>query len=156
MSSTSRLTGGGGYPLSVSAIDRAEVGAGGGSIAWIDTDDLLKVGPHSAGADPGPACYGLGGELATVTDANVVLGRLNSEALLDGRMPIDCDLSNKAIAELANRLDLDVTETARGIIRVCCATIVKAIRRISIERGSGIGNVSYTHLRAKATLRYLV
>jgi N-methylhydantoinase A len=124
-----------GFPLRLPALDVSAVGAGGGSIAWIDTDDLLKVGPHSAGADPGPACYGLGAELATVTDANVVLGRLNSEALLDGRMPIDCDLSSKAIAELANRLDLDVTETARGIVRVCCATIVKAIRRISIERG---------------------
>ena len=131
-----------GFPLRLPALDVSAVGAGGGSIAWIDTDALLKVGPMSAGADPGPACYGLGGEAATVTDANVVLGRLNAEALLDGRMPIDRGLSKKAIEGLARRLGLDVTETARGIVLVCCATIVKAIRRISVERGHDPGEFS--------------
>ena len=129
-----------GFPLRLPALDVNTVGAGGGSIAWIDTDELLKVGPHSAGADPGPACYGRGGEDATLTDANVVLGHLNADALLDGRMPIDRRLSEKAIEGLARRLGLDFTETALGIVRVGCATVVKAIRRVSIERGHNPGD----------------
>lgn len=124
-----------GFPLRLPALDVNAVGAGGGSIAWIDRDGLLKVGPHSAGASPGPACYGLGGEDATVTDANVVLGRLNGDALLDGRMPIRRGLADRVIATLAGKLGLDPLETALGIVRVACATIVKAIRTISVERG---------------------
>ncbi|MSP67952.1 MAG: hydantoinase/oxoprolinase family protein [Alphaproteobacteria bacterium] len=124
-----------GLPLRLPAIDVVAVGAGGGSIAWIDTDDLLKVGPLSAGAVPGPACYGLGGRAATVTDANVVLGRLNGEQLLDGRMAIRRDLAEAAVATLAERLGLTVVETALGIVRVSAATVVKAIRRVSVERG---------------------
>ena len=124
-----------GFPLRLPAIDVNAVGAGGGSIAWIDSDELLKVGPLSAGADPGPACYGLGSGEATVTDANVVLGRLNGEALLDGRMPIGRDLAVEAIQRLSRSLGLDLTETALGIVRVSAATVVKAIRAISVERG---------------------
>jgi N-methylhydantoinase A len=124
-----------GFPLRVPALDVNVVGAGGGSVAWIDVDGLLKVGPHSAGAEPGPACYDLGGEAATVTDANVVLGRLNGEALLDGRMPIDKSLAEESIAKLASNLGLSPYETAAGIIRVACANIVKTIRTISVERG---------------------
>ena len=124
-----------GFPLRLPALDVNAVGAGGGSIAWIDRDGLLKVGPHSAGATPGPACYAAGGVEATVTDANVVLGRLNDVALLDGRMPIDRTLACAAVERLASELDLDLEETARGIIRVACATMVKAIRSISVERG---------------------
>jgi N-methylhydantoinase A len=124
-----------GFPLRLPALDVNAVGAGGGSIAWIDIDGLLKVGPKSAGAHPGPACYGLGGEEATLTDANVLLGRLNGEALLDGRMPIRRDLAEKAVERLAQRLGLDTHETALGIIRVASATVVKAIRPISVERG---------------------
>ena len=124
-----------GFPLRLPALDVNAVGAGGGSIAWIDQDGLLKVGPRSAGAAPGPACYGAGGTEATVTDANVVLGRLNDLALLDGRMPIDRSLALRAVEHLARALGLDVQETALGIIRVACATMVKAIRSISVERG---------------------
>jgi len=124
-----------GFPIRLPALDVSAVGAGGGSIAWIDTDELLKVGPQSAGADPGPACYGLGAQDATVTDANVLLGRLNDTALLDGRMPIRRDLAEAAVAKLADRLGLDLMETALGIVRVASATVVKAIRRISVERG---------------------
>ena len=124
-----------GFPLRLPALDVNAVGAGGGSIAWIDRDGLLKVGPRSAGAVPGPACYAAGGTDATVTDANVVLGRLNDSALLDGRMPIDRSLARRAVGDLATRLGLDVEETALGIIRVACATMVKAIRSISVERG---------------------
>ncbi len=124
-----------GFPMRMPTLDVNSVGAGGGSIAWIDRDDLMKVGPQSAGAHPGPACYDLGGEAATVTDANVLLGRLNPAALLDGRMKISADLAQRAIGRLATAIDLDVTETALGIVRVACANIVKAIRTISVERG---------------------
>ncbi len=124
-----------GYPLRLPTLDVNAVGAGGGSIAWIDSDGLLKVGPESAGADPGPACYDQGGEAATVTDANVMLGRLPSTALLDGRMAIQRDKAEAAVAALARTLGMEVMETARGIIQVASAVIVKAIRTISIERG---------------------
>ena len=124
-----------GFPLRLPALDVNAVGAGGGSVAWIDRDGLLKVGPRSAGAVPGPACYAAGGTEATVTDANVVLGRLNDTALLDGQMPIDRSLARGAVAGLATELGLDVEETALGVIRVACATMVKAIRSISVERG---------------------
>ena len=124
-----------GFPLRLPALDVNAVGAGGGSIAWIDLDGLLKVGPHSAGAKPGPACYGFGGADPTLTDANVVLGRLSRESLLDGRMPIKPDLAYAAISAIAGRIGLDPTETALGIVRVACSTIVKAIRSVSLERG---------------------
>lgn len=129
-----------GFPLRLPTLDVNAVGAGGGSIAWIDRDGLLKVGPHSAGARPGPACYDLGGEEATVTDANVLLGRLPGDALLDGRMPIRPELAERAIANLAGRLGLDLVETAVGIVQIACATIVKAIRSISVERGYDPGD----------------
>ncbi len=124
-----------GFPLRMPALDVNAVGAGGGSIAWIGRDGLLKVGPKSAGAVPGPACYGEGGKEATVTDANVVTGRLNGEALLDGSMVIDKRLAEQAVATLAHKLGLDADETGLGIIRIVAATMVKAIRSISIERG---------------------
>lgn len=124
-----------GFPVRIPAMDVNAVGAGGGSIAWIDRAGLMKVGPQSAGAVPGPACYALGGTDATVTDANVYLGRLNGEALLGGRMPIRRDLSHACIETLAGRLDVDADETAIGIIKVACARMVKAIRSISVERG---------------------
>ena len=124
-----------GFPLRVPALDVNAIGAGGGSIAWIDVDGLLKVGPQSAGAAPGPACYDQGGKEATVTDANVLIGRLNGDALLDGRMPINARLAEQSVADLAARLGLDLYETALGIIRIACANIVRAIRTISLERG---------------------
>ena len=124
-----------GFPLRIPLIDVNAVGAGGGSIAWIDRDGLMKVGPRSAGAHPGPACYGFGGEAATLTDANVCLGRLNPVALLDGRMLIRADLARTAVAKLAEQIQLDVIETARGIVRVAAANIVRAIRTVSVERG---------------------
>ncbi|MFK7963414.1 MAG: hydantoinase/oxoprolinase family protein [Burkholderiaceae bacterium] len=124
-----------GFPIRLPSLDVNAVGAGGGSIAWIDRDGLLKVGPQSAGASPGPACYDQGGEQATVTDANVFLGRLNGHALLDGRMPIRQDLSSAAIATLANDLSVTQEQAALGVIQVACATMVKAIRAVSAERG---------------------
>ena len=128
-----------GFPLRLPALDVNSVGSGGGSIAWIDRDGLLKVGPRSAGAVPGPACYDQGGQDTTVTDANVLLGRLSAEALLDGRMPIRRDLAEAAVNKLARRIHLEPVDTALGITRLACATMVKAIRSISIERGHDPG-----------------
>jgi N-methylhydantoinase A len=125
----------GGFPVRMPALDVTAVGAGGGTVAWIDTDGLLKVGPKSAGANPGPACYDLGGTAATTTDANVLLGRLNNEALLDGRMPIKPELAREAVARLAGQLGLETLETALGILKLAGGTIVKALRKVSIERG---------------------
>ncbi len=124
-----------GYPLKTPALDIHTVGAGGGSIAYIDRGGLLKVGPRSAGAVPGPVCYGLGNEEPTVTDANVVLQTLNPTHLLGGRMPIDRARAEKAIARLAGRLGLDVMAAAQGIISVVTANMARAIRVISVQRG---------------------
>lgn len=124
-----------GYPLKTPALDIHTVGAGGGSIAYIDSGGLLKVGPRSAGAAPGPVCYGLGNEEPTVTDANVVLQTLNPTHLLGGRMAIDRDRAEAAIGRLADRLGLDVMTTAQGIVSVVTANMAKAIRVISVQRG---------------------
>ena len=124
-----------GFPLRLPALDVNAVGAGGGSIAWIDRDGLLKVGPESAGAVPGPACYNKGGVAATVTDANVILGRLPDTSLLDGRMDIRRDLAEGAIDKLAEKLSMSREDTALGIVQVASSVIVKAIRAISVERG---------------------
>ncbi|WP_305972435.1 MULTISPECIES: hydantoinase/oxoprolinase family protein [unclassified Mameliella] len=123
------------YPLKTPMLDIHTVGAGGGSIARVDSGGLLKVGPRSAGAHPGPACYGLGTEDPTVTDANVVLQTQNPKALLNGQMPIDRDLSLAAMQRLADRLDLGVMETADGILDIVTANTAKAIRLISVQRG---------------------
>ncbi len=124
-----------GRPLSLPALDIHTVGAGGGSIAYIDAGGLLKVGPRSAGADPGPVCYGRGNDEPAVTDANVVLQTLNPRHLLGGRMPIRQDLAKEAIARLAGRLGLGVMETAQGIVSVVTANMARAIRVISVQRG---------------------
>jgi N-methylhydantoinase A len=125
-----------GYPVMLPVVDIIEVGAGGGSIAWIDEVGALKVGPRSAGASPGPACYGTGGEDPTVTDANVVLGRINPAAFLDGEMQLDVAASRAAMErKLCGALGRDVVEVALGIIRIAVAHMTLAVRGISIERG---------------------
>ncbi len=124
-----------GYPARVPSVDINAVGAGGGSIAWFDRDGLLKVGPHSAGAEPGPACYGRGGTQATVTDANLVLGRLSPRGLLGGDMALDETLARSAIQPLADRLGFTVERTAHGILGIVVANMVRAIRAVSVERG---------------------
>ena len=124
-----------GYPIKAPMLDIHTVGAGGGSIAFIDSGGLLKVGPRSAGADPGPVCYGRGNQEPTVTDANVVLGTLDPDYLLGGRMPIRRDLAHDAIARLAAPLGLDVMAAAQGIVAVVTANMVRAIRVISVQRG---------------------
>ena len=124
-----------GYPLKVPMLDIHTVGAGGGSIAYVDNGGLLKVGPRSAGANPGPACYCLGNTEPTVTDANVVLQTQNPEYLLNGRMKIDRELSVAAVKTLADKLGLGVLEAANGILEIVIANMAKAIRVISVQRG---------------------
>ncbi len=124
-----------GYPIKTPMLDIHTVGAGGGSIAFIDSGGLLKVGPRSAGAAPGPACYGRGNTEPTVTDANVVLGTLNPDYLLGGRMPVRRDLAREAIGRLADRLGIDAMATAQGIVSVVTANMARAIRVISVQRG---------------------
>ena len=124
-----------GYPIKAPMIDIHTVGAGGGSIAAVDSGGFLKVGPRSAGAAPGPICYGLGAEAPTVTDANVAMQILNPTELLGGRMPIDRDSAVSAIEALGGRLGLSMLETAAGIIRVVTANMARAIRLISVQRG---------------------
>ncbi len=124
-----------GFPIRLPMVDIHTVGAGGGSIAWFDRDGLLKVGPLSAGADPGPACYGKGGKSATVTDANLVLGRLSAKGLIGGRIPLDSDAARAAIMPIAERFGFSLERTALGIVEIVAANMVRAIRTVSIERG---------------------
>jgi N-methylhydantoinase A len=125
-----------GEPIRIPVIDLAEVGAGGGSIAWVDRGGLLQVGPHSAGANPGPACYGLGGEDPTVTDANVVLGYLGADNALGGRLSIDASKSHQAVASaVAEPLGLSVTDAARAIYDLVNAKMGSAVRMVTIRRG---------------------
>ena len=135
MSQGSRLYKGGGFVLRVPAIDIAEVGAGGGSIVSVDGAGALHVGPHSAGAVPGPVCYGLGGKAVTLTDANVCLGYLHQERLPSG-LRLDADASRRAFAEqVAARLDIGLLEAAHGVYLLGCAGMARAVRAVTIERG---------------------
>ncbi len=123
-------------PLSLPMLDIRTIGAGGGSIAWIDAGGGLKVGPQSAGADPGPACYGQGGGRPTVTDANVVLGRIGPRSLLGGALEIDRDLAADAIEqEICAPLGIELLHAAAGIVRICVANMAKEIRALTAERG---------------------
>jgi N-methylhydantoinase A len=124
----------GGYPVSVPMIEIHTVGAGGGSIARVDAGGALVVGPQSAGADPGPACYGEGDRI-TVTDANLTLGRLRSDGFLGGRMTLDQERSQSLMGDLSAGVGASVTDTALGIIRVVNSNMERAIRAISLERG---------------------
>ncbi len=131
-----RLLSGGGYVVRAPAIDLAEIGAGGGSLAWIDAGGALRVGPNSAGSVPGPACYGRGGKVPAVTDANVVLGFLNRSHLLDGAMPIDSTAARAAIEDaIAGPLKLAVHDAAYGIHEVANATMVRAVQAVTSEIG---------------------
>lgn len=120
-------------PLITPMLDIRSIGAGGGSIAWIDQGGSLRVGPQSAGADPGPACYGRGGTRPTVTDANLVLGRLNST--LSGKFQLDYDAAVTAISTVAEPLGLSVLDCAEGIIEIVCENMAGAIRMVSTDRG---------------------
>jgi N-methylhydantoinase A len=125
----------GGFPVRARTLDIHTIGAGGGSIAWVDSGGLLKVGPQSAGAFPGPAAYGRGGDQPTVTDANVVLGRLNPVALLGGRMAMYPDRSHAAIEALADTLGIDAVHAAAGVVEIINVNMMGAVRVISVEQG---------------------
>jgi N-methylhydantoinase A len=136
ISLSSRLVKGGGYALKLPVIDISEVGAGGGSIVWIDRAGCLKVGPHSAGAVPGPACYKQGGTEPTITDANVVLGYLNPNALAGGSVPIDASLSRAAIERVvAGPLNLDLMKAAHGVHELVTTVMTRAVKTVSTYRG---------------------
>jgi N-methylhydantoinase A len=125
----------GAWPLSIPSVDIHTIGAGGGSIARVDRAGMLLVGPESAGADPGPACYARGGKQATVTDANLVLGRLPASTLLGGYLPLDVQAAQQAVARLAGDMHCDVLDAARGIVRLANEHMARALRVISVERG---------------------
>ena len=127
---------GSGYPVRYPFIDLAEVSAGGGTIAWVDEGGALRMGPQSAGSEPGPAAYGKGGKDPTVTDANIVLGRLHPEHLLGGKMPVHKELAHNAIEEkISGKLGMKVEETAQSMIRTVNHNMSRAISIVSVERG---------------------
>lgn len=124
-----------GYPLRVPMVDVSTIGAGGGSIAWLDASGGLRVGPQSAGAEPGPACYGRGGEAATVTDASVVLGYLNPDYFAGGELRLEAPLARQAVERIAGALGVDTFAAAAGIHRIINARMADQIRLVSIKRG---------------------
>ena len=123
------------YPIAVPMVDMETIGAGGGSVAFVDTGGMLQVGPRSAGADPGPACYNRGGEEATVSDANLVLGRLQFDTALAGDLKLSLQKARVSIEPLAERIGLSIEETALGIIDIANEHMAKAIRLISVNKG---------------------
>jgi N-methylhydantoinase A len=135
LSAGSRLLRGSGELLRIPTIDIAEIGAGGGSIAWLDRAGGLNVGPRSAGADPGPACYGRGGVEPTVTDANVVLGYMPGAPLADGEISVSCVLAEEALHRIADPLGLALHEAARGVHEIANARMTRALRSVSSEKG---------------------
>lgn len=124
-----------GVPIALTMVDARAIGAGGGSLAWIDAAGILKVGPQSAGADPGPACYGRGGTEATVTDANVHLGRLSADFLLAGDLALDAAAASRALDPLAEALGLARDRVAQGIVDVATGNMAQALRLVSTDRG---------------------
>ena len=124
-----------GLPIQVPMIDIRTIGAGGGSIAWIDKGEMLRVGPESAGAEPGPAAYAMGGTQATVTDANVVLGRIDPENFLDGEMALDVAAAHSALERLAAKIGQDTEQTALAVTRIANTNMLGALRAVLVERG---------------------
>ena len=136
LSSVSRLIKGGGHLIRIPAIDVAEVGAGGGSIAWLDAGGALNIGPRSAGSSPGPVCYDQGGTEATITDANLLLGYINPEGLVGGGLPLSRHKAEQALSEqIAEPLGLDLIEAAYGVHLLANSTMIRAVRAVSTERG---------------------
>ena len=147
------------YRIGVPMIQVETLGAGGGSIGWIDEMGLMQMGPQSAGSDPGPACYGQGGKLPTVSDANLVLGYLNPDGLVGGRLPLDAAKAHQAIkASLADPLKMSVERAAYGMFTIVNANMVNGIRRVTVERGYdprdfvlvGAGGATAAHITALA------
>ncbi|MPZ44587.1 MAG: hydantoinase/oxoprolinase family protein [Betaproteobacteria bacterium] len=134
-SRSGRMAKGGGYVLRAPTLDISEIGAGGGSIVWLDSGGALHVGPQSAGATPGPACYGLGGSDPTLTDACLLLGYLGAPGLADGAIPLDTNRARTALARIAQRLDMDLVDFSHGVYRIAVSNMTRAIRSVSTERG---------------------
>ena len=133
---TGAFGGASGYPIRTPVVDLVEIGAGGGSIAWVDSGGALRVGPHSAGAEPGPVCYGLGGTEPTITDANLVLGRLDPNYFAGGEMSLDLAGAREAIRKAcAEPLGLSIEGAAHGIIEIANTAMVNALRLVSVQRG---------------------
>jgi N-methylhydantoinase A len=124
-----------GHPIKVPVVDIVEIGAGGGSIAWLDPAGALKVGPHSAGADPGPAAYGWGGTEPTLTDANVIAGRINPDYFLGGEIRLNAEGAREALASIAEALRTSVEEAALGVIRIANANMIHLLKLVSVRRG---------------------
>jgi N-methylhydantoinase A len=124
-----------GYVLQAPVLDMVEVGAGGGSVAWLDDVGAIHVGPRSAGADPGPVCYGRGGTEPTVTDANLLLGRLNPAYFADGRIHLDQEAAARAVAAMARRFDLTTDRMAAGILDLANLAMAEAVRLVTLRRG---------------------
>ncbi len=154
-------------PARVQAIDITSIGAGGGSIAWVDSGDRLRIGPRSAGARPGPACYGRGGTEATTTDANLALGILDPDYFLGGSFAVDPDAALAALDRLGRRLDLDALEVARGVHLLVDASMAQAVRELTVERGldprgytlvsyGGAGGQHAAHVAAELEIRRVV
>ncbi|UCB44416.1 MAG: hydantoinase/oxoprolinase family protein [Spirochaetota bacterium] len=124
-----------GYPILIPTVDIVEIGAGGGSIAWVDAAGALRVGPVSAGADPGPASYGWGGDKPTVTDANVLAGRINPDYFLGGEIPLKVDVAREAMNPVAKAFNIGIEEAAMGVIRLADSNMVNALKLVSVRRG---------------------
>jgi len=125
-----------GYPIQAPVVEIVEIGAGGGSIAWVDDAGGLHVGPRSAGAEPGPACYGRGGEEPTLTDANLIAGRLDPEYFLGGSMSLEVDAAERSLARLGGRMGVDAATAARGVLRYVVAQMSNALRLVTLRRGN--------------------
>ena len=141
----------GAYPSKIPMIDVVTVGAGGGSIAWVSPEGALKVGPQSAGADPGPLCYGKGGTEPTITDAHVVLGRIPPH-LLGGEIPLDVEAARRGITELAERLGLDFERCATGILEISAWNQANALRQVSVKRGLDVRDFMLTTFGGSGSL----
>lgn len=124
-----------GYPVKTPVVDIIEIGSGGGSIAWIDDAGALKVGPQSAGADPGPACYGRGGTCATLTDANLITGRISPDNFLGGAFTVSVEKAREAVRPIAEHFSVSVEEAAMGIIQVAAGSMLNALKLVSVRRG---------------------
>jgi N-methylhydantoinase A len=124
-----------GLPIQIPMIDIRTIGAGGGSIAWVDKGGMLRIGPQSAGASPGPACYGSGGTDGTVTDANLILGRVNPKYFLGGTMSLDAAAARDAVGRMAKQIGTSVEETALSMVRIANTNMVGALRSVLVERG---------------------
>ena len=141
----------GAYPSKIPMIDVVTVGAGGGSIAWLSPEGTLKVGPHSAGADPGPLCYAKGGTQPTITDAHVTLGRIPPH-LLGGEIPLDVEAARTGIADLAEQLGLDFERCATGILEISAWNQANALRQVSVKRGLDVRDFMLTTFGGSGSL----